>query len=705
MTVRRLVVTCRASALALVAAAGVYAGPEELRAQAAPATQARGITSADLHRLRSVGDVQLSPDGRLIAHTVQDRTRPGRPSSRIWIVDAAGGEPRPLADGEESSASPLWSPDGRWIAYSGTLDGRSGLILRRPDGSEPRFLVEVAGTNHPLPGVGARVSWSPDSRQIAFLSATPGPESEQASATADPIVIERYLYRTTGGDGRSYFSDNRRLHIFVVDVESRQVRQLTNGDAHEHSIDWSPRGDEILFLSNREPDPDRFFNLDIFAVRVSDGTVRRLTHTESVVYEPRWSPDGRAIAFEGTTRGLTSSETTMEDTHIWLMNADGSGAHPIADAVDNRQSGPVWSRDGRYVYFTVQERGNVLLYRVAAAGGAPEIVIAERGRVGAWSLGPRGEIAFAFHGSGDLPQLHVLAPAGAARQLTDLNRAVLAERSVADVQDFTFRTFDGLDVHAFLTLPHGRTESTAHPLIVVIHGGPHGQQGAGFDARAQAFATEGWATLMVNYRGSTGYGQAFTDAIFADQNGREALDVLQGTDAALRRYPWLDRDRIGVEGGSYGGQLANWLITQTDRFAAAIPRAGISNLVSFNYLSYYHDYLAVEYGGFPHQGDIMDRLWERSPLRHVARVRTPVMLVHGLNDNNVPRAEAEQFYIALKDVGVETVLVLYPRAGHGLSDTGQIVDFADRSIAWYRKHFAARTAGARRATSSEAAHR
>jgi dipeptidyl aminopeptidase/acylaminoacyl peptidase len=235
-------------------------------------------------------------------------------------------------------------------------------------------------------------------------------------------------------------------------------------------------------------------------------------------------------------------------------------------------------------------------------------------------------------------------------------------------------------------------------MIVAIHGGPHGQQGPTFDPRAQAFASEGWATLMVNYRGSTGYGQKFTDAIFGDQNGREAMDVLQGTDAALRRFSWIDRDRLGVEGGSYGGQLANWLVTQTDRFAAAVPRAGISNLISFNYLSYYHDYLAVEFGGFPHQGEIMEVLWERSPLKHVAKVRTPVLLVHGMNDNNVPRAEAEQFYIALKDVGVETELVLYPRAGHGLSETAQIVDFADRSIAWYRKHFAGRGAD-RRATS------
>ncbi len=646
----------------------------------------RGISSRDLHQLRSVGDVEFSPDGRRIAYTIQNRERPGRPYNQLWVMEVGTGETRRLGGESETGSSPVWSPDGRWIAYFGSDGERSGLLVRRPEGGVPRVVAEVVGTNHPLPSTGARLTWAPDSRRIAFLSATPGPEPEEASAEGDPIVIRRYLYRTTGSDGASYFNDNRRLHIFIVDIETPQVRQVTDGVYYEHSIDWSPSGDEILFVSNREPDPDRFFNYDIFAVRVDDGSIRRLTSLESVVYRPRWSPDGRMIAFQGTTRGLASSETTMEDTRIWVMNADGSGRRALGSAIDNRQGAPAWSPDGRHVYFTVLERGNVSLYRIPAAGGTPAPVIQERGRVDSWSVGPRGVIAYAFHGASDMSQLHVHSGRN-TRQFTDLNRTVLADRELAEVEAFTFVAFDGLEVEAFLTPPHGRTAESRHPMIVMIKGGPHSQQGPTFDARAQAYASEGWATLMVNYRGSTGYGQAFTDAIFGDQNGREALDVLQGTDAAVRRHLWIDRNRIGVEGGSYGGQLSMWLVTQTDRYAAAIPRAGISNLISFNYLSYYHDYLAVEFGGFPHQGNIMDTLWERSPIRYVAQVRTPVMLVHGLHDHNVPRAESEQFFIALQDVGVETVLVHYPRAGHGIAETAQQVDLTDRSIAWYGEHF------------------
>ena len=251
----------------------------------------------------------------------------------------------------------------------------------------------------------------------------------------------------------------------------------------------------------------------------------------------------------------------------------------------------------------------------------------------------------------------------------------------------TYLSFDGLEVEAFLTKPLGATAGSKHPLIAMIKGGPHGQRGPTLNHRAQVFAARGWATIHVNYRGSTGYGQAFADAIFGDQNGGEAKDVLYGVDAALRRYGWLDPERLGVEGGSYGGQLTNWLITQTSRFKAAIPMASISNLISFNYMAYYHDYLAVEFGAYPHQDGLMDLLWERSPLKHVAKATTPTMLIHGENDNDVPIAEAEQFYIALKDVGVETIMVRYPREGHGIRETAHVVDLIDRSMAWYDKHF------------------
>jgi len=199
--------------------------------------------------------------------------------------------------------------------------------------------------------------------------------------------------------------------------------------------------------------------------------------------------------------------------------------------------------------------------------------------------------------------------------------------------------------------------------------------------------------LEVNYRGSTGYGQKFADAVFRDQDGDEAQDVLYAVSAAVRRYLWIDRERMGLEGGSYGGQLTEWLITQTNEFKAAIPLAGISNLISYNYTTYYNQYEEMEFGEFLHQDNLMELAWQRSPLRHVAAVHTPTLILHGENDNDVPISEAEQFFIALKDVGVETVFVRYRREGHGLAEIPHIMDSIKRSIDWYEKHFPAPGSG------------
>lgn len=647
--------------------------------------QPTGLRGSDLSRMRSVGSVQLSPDATRIAYTIENRDRPGRPYSQVWVMEIASGKTWRLAGEKDLTSDPFWSPDGRWIAYLGSEGDKSELMIAHPDGSGATSLATVMSTNSPTQHPGNNVTWSPDSKRIAFVSTTPGPETAEASG--DPRVITRYLYKPDYSEGLSHFNDNRRQHIFIVDIGTQQVRQLTQGDFYEHSIDWSPSGEEIAFVSNREPNADEFFNYDLFTVRVSDASIRRLTASESPKYVPRWSPDGRTIVFLGTKRGLTDLETDMEDDHVWLMNADGSNRHELASMIDNRQGYPQWSPDGQAVCFTVQERGNFRLYRLPVSGGQPEAVVNDPGMVGSWSVGRGGVLAYSFSSPEDFAELY-LKSGGTTRELTNLNAEVLAGREIAKVESFTFISNDNkYEIEAFLTQPLGMTPGSRHPLIVDIHGGPHWRSGPEFDFKAQVYAARGWATLMVNYRGSSGYGQKFADAVFGDQDGNEAQDVLYAVSAAVRRNLWIDRDRMGIEGISYGGQLTDWLITQTREFKAAIPLAGISNLISYNYMTYYNQYEEMEFGQFLHQDDLMNFAWERSALKHVANVCTPTMLMHGENDSDVPIAEAEQYYIALKDVGVETVMVRYPREGHGLRETRHIIDSIDRSIAWYEKHF------------------
>ena len=338
-------------------------------------------------------------------------------------------------------------------------------MVANADGSSPRVIAPVEGTNHPLPSSGDRLAWSPDGTRVAFVSAVAGPE---ADANGDPMVITRYSVQApTASEGGTRANDNRRLHIFVADVAAGTVRQLTTGNYYEHSIDWLLKGDEILFVSNRGPDPDRVFNYDVFAVNVSSGAIRRLTDTKSAEYYPRWSPDGRLVAFSGTTRSLTSSETTMEDTHVWVMagqdHRDQLGAR---STIHNRQGAPEWSRDGRHLYFTVQDRGHVRLMRIAQHGGSPEHLVTERGSVGNWALANDGTIVYAFTSAASPAELVLRPSNGAARQLTTLNEGVyerthLRERRVVHVFELRWNEDRGISHEAAERAVHSE-DSTHH---------------------------------------------------------------------------------------------------------------------------------------------------------------------------------------------------------------------------------------------------
>ena len=671
-----------------------------------PATLlARPLQSADFYKVRSVGSVALSPDGSRVAYAIENNGPTGRPFRQLHIAPLPSGEPVLVGGESDRAGSAVWSPDGTMIAFSGRIGGKSGLHVANADGSKVRFLAEMTGTNSPLTFEGVTIDWSPDSKRLAFVSAVPGPET--ADATSDPIVITRYLYKPDAGEGDTRFNDNRRRQVFVIDTSGGAPRRLTNPPREYHSIDWSPDGGEIAAVSNLDHDPDYFYNQDLVAISAADGSIRRITATESAEYQPKFSPDGKQIVFLGTKRGLTDLETTMEDTHVWVINADGTGRREVGAAIDNRQNNHHFAPDGASVYFTALDRGHVRLHRITLATSKAETVISDPGTVGAISIAKNGSIAYLFTSPSDVAQLYIrdmsppapirkgLPPGsrvqglGPSRRITDLNRDALSGIDIAPVENFSFMAADfKFEVEAFLTRPIGQTATSKHPMIVMIHGGPHGQQGPAFNFKSQFYAARGYATLQVNYRGSTGYGQKFADGVFADQNGQEAMDVLYGVSAALRRNPWIDPDRLGVEGGSYGGQLSSWLITQTPIFKAAIPLAAITNIISYNYMTYYNQYEEMAWGMRPHQGNLMDVLWERSALKHVAKARGATMMVHGENDNDVPIAEAEQFYIALRDVGVEAILVRYPREGHGLREPKHVVDLMDRSHAWYEKHFA-----------------
>jgi dipeptidyl aminopeptidase/acylaminoacyl peptidase len=594
----------------------------------------------------------------------------------------ATGALAPLTPDGGSESSPRWSPDGSSVALLSTADGQPAVVIANVRDRSRRTLVHYQSTSEPhaFLGVGEQIAWSPDGKRVAYLSADPGPEP----AGTDPFVITRLAYKSWTG-----INDNRRWHIYVIGSDGQHKTQLTKGDRQEHSIAWSAN-DEIVFVSNHEADPDRVHNYDVFAVNASSGLVRQITRTPGTEYMPSWSPDGSSVTYVGGRRALTTRESNAEDTHVWTAPSAGGAGRDLTAAMDRRVAVCRFGPDSRFVYFIAEDHGNRVLYRVDGDGGNPDAVVNGPGSVAAFSVGRDGLVAYTYASPESPAEVFVKTPNQAPRQLTHLN-PWMADHHVSAPEAFDFSSFDGTRVQGFAAPPSGAQPGRKYPVVLMIHGGPHGQQGPAFNLKSQVYAANGYATVMVNYRGSTGYGQKFADGTVGDQNGGEAKDVLAGLDHALENFSYMDADHVVIEGGSYGGQLTNWLITQTPRFKAAIPSAGISNLVSLAYTIWAADYMQVEYQGYPWQRDIADRLWERSAIRYVANVKTPTMFIHGELDEDVVIGEAEQMYNALRQIGVEAVFVRYPREGHGLREPAHVVDGMKRSLDWYARWLGRRT--------------
>lgn len=637
----------------------------------------------------SVGSPGISADGESFYAFVQQwDDEAGERVTQIRHYSMDGDELEP----DIQRSRPRFSSTGAHHVFKSDDDeGNYGIYVFDVALQEYQFLAPVteAGTF-----LGHRAQrnyvWSPDGSEIAYISAMvdpaypdkSDPDKAEDDAAAEPewapVVSDRLLFKS-----RTALSSDLRSHIFVIPVSGGEPRQLTDGDFDEHSIDWSPDGREIVFVSDRSVDPDDIHGNDLWTVNVADGVVRRLTETAGPEFSPRYSPNGQWIAFLGADRPVNTRDSPMETDHLKLIPANGGSVRNLTLPLDRRLVDFAWSGDSEHLFFTAHDEGSIALYRVDVQDGSIHPVVTGEMRIAGFAVSQtRDRIVYRDETADRGLEIHVVNFDGSwQRQVTRAQDPFMANVPVAVPDTFWFESFDGTPVQGWLTKPVPFDPDVRYPALLSIHGGPHSNTGYMiYNWPSQAMAERGYAVVQINPRGSTGYGQEFADGTLRDWGGGDYEDLMVGMDAVLARNAWVDPERLGVLGYSYGGYMTNWVISQTNRFRAALAGGSLSNLISFYGTSIYHLLVETEFPGETWEN--YDVLWDRSPLKHVANVTTPTLFVHGDADHDVPIEQAEEMYVALKKLGIEAQLVRYPDVGHMLGSKAYF-DLLERSPAWF----------------------
>ncbi|HEY3028158.1 MAG TPA: S9 family peptidase [Pyrinomonadaceae bacterium] len=649
----------------------------------------------DLSRLKDVRDPQLSPDGELLAYVVAGvDVKEDKSISHIWLVSYNGKNDRQITFSQEGETSPRWSPDGKYLAFTSSRPGKAKgnqvwLFDRR--GGEAQQLTELKGRLQSF-------EWSPDSKRLALVIGDPDPDAEPTPSVSPegadgpggakpkvpkPIVIDRYRYKQ---DGQGYLLSGRHSYIYLFDIAAKKLDRLTKSKSDESSPSWSPDGGRIAFMSNHVEDPDRDPSSQVFVAQANAGaTEKQLTPLSSRGgrSRPEWSPDGKWIVFlEGDEKkyGAYSME------HLTTVNADGSSAPTrvkAAEDLDRGVSSPRFSADGKWLTFLVTDDRSVYPARLNVSGGSVERLIAPPIVVSSWTT-VNGHSTVLSGGDTKPTEVYAMEES-ALRQITHQGDALFAEIQVAPSEEVSFKSKDGTEVHGLLTYPVAYSKGSKVPLLLRIHGGPNGQDAHSWSVERQWFAANGYAVLAVNYRGSAGRGQKYSRAIFADWGHYEVEDLQAGVDHVIE-MGIADPNRLGVGGWSYGAILTDYMIASDPRFKAATSGAGTAFTVAF----YGTDQYIIQYDheiGPPWNPKAWETYVKISyPFLHADHIKTPTLFLGGERDFNVPVQGGQQMYQALRSLGIDTQLVIYPNENHGIQRPSYVRDRLERYLAWYNKY-------------------